>query len=143
MKSNNRLTLLLFILFLSLPLSGCLLSAQGGPGRVIYTDGAPPPPPNIKHGPPPHAKAHGLRAKYHYRYYPDTGVYFDTGRSVYFYLGSNGTWRMAVSLPRFLKVQLGDNVTIVMETDRPYSQYPDHKKKYPPKKNKKHKKNKW
>jgi len=65
------------------------------------------------------------------------------GRSVYFYLDSYGAWRMAVSLPQFLKVQLGDNVTIEMDTDRPYSEYPAHKKKYPPKKHKKHKKNKW
>ncbi|MEA3371699.1 MAG: hypothetical protein U9Q40_10200, partial [Campylobacterota bacterium] len=104
MKFNHSLTLLLFLLFLSLPLSGCLLSAQGGSGRVVYSDSTPPAHPQIKHGPPPHAKAHGLRAKHHYRYYPDTSVYYDTGRSVYFYLDSNGAWRMAVSLPRFLKV---------------------------------------
>jgi len=143
MKFGNRPTILLFVFLLILPLSGCLLTAQGGPGRVIYSDSAPPAPPAMRHGPPPHAKAHGLRAKHHYRYYPDTGVYFDTGRSVYFYLDSYGAWRMAVSLPQFLKVQLGDNVTIEMDTDRPYSEYPAHKKKYPPKKHKKHKKNKW
>ncbi|MEA3362615.1 MAG: hypothetical protein U9Q61_05030, partial [Thermodesulfobacteriota bacterium] len=104
MKSNHKLTLLLFLLLLSLPLSGCLLTAQGGSGRVVYSDSTPPAHPQIKHGPPPHAKAHGLRVKHHYRYYPDTSVYYDTGRSVYFYLDSNGAWRMAVSLPRFLKV---------------------------------------
>jgi len=141
MKINHSLTLLLFLLLLSLPLSGCLLTAQGGSGRVIYSDTAPAPPPHSRHGPPPHAKAHGLRAQYHYRYYPDTGVYFDTGRSVYFYLDSNGAWRMSVSLPRSLKISLGDNVMIEMDTDRPYSHYSEHRKKYPPKKHKKGKKN--
>ena len=142
MKSNNSPTLLLFLLLFSLPLSGCLLTAQGEPGRIVYSDSTPPAHPKINHGPPPHAKAYGLRAKYHYRYYPDTSVYFDTGRSVYFYLDSNGAWRMSVSLPRSLKIGLGDNVMIEMDTDRRYSHYPEHRKKYPPKKHKKGKK-KW
>jgi len=46
---------------------------------------------------------------------------------------------MTVSLPQSLKVRLGDNVTIEMETDRPYTKYLEHKKKYHPRKSKKHK----
>ena len=37
---------------------------------------------DVKHakkgGPPPHAPAHGYRAKYTYRYYPSCSVYYDT-----------------------------------------------------------------
>ena len=131
------------VLGLALLLSGCLISAQGDRhGRVVITDGNPPHRPTAhKPGPPPHAKAHGHRAKYNYRYYPDSGIYFDTGRSVYFYLDSGGAWRMTVSLPRSLNIRLGDHVSIEMEADRPYGKYHEHKKKYPAgKKKKKHKK---
>ena len=131
------------ILSLALLLSGCLISAQGDLGQVAIADETPTHTTTYKPGPPPHAKAYGHRAKHLYHYYPDASVYFDTGRSVYFSLDSTGAWRMTVSLPQSLKVRLGDNVTIEMETDRPYASYHEHKKKYPPGKNKKHKKNKW
>ncbi|MGD9382490.1 MAG: hypothetical protein PVH55_00415, partial [Desulfobacterales bacterium] len=43
-----------------------------------------------KGGPPPHAPAHGYRAKYKYRYYPACSVYYDDYRKLYFYLeGTN------------------------------------------------------
>lgn len=124
------------LLSLSLLLAGCLISAQGDRGRIVIADKNPIRTTAKKAGPPPHAKAYGHRAKYRYHYYPNASVYFDTGRSVYFYLDSAGAWRMAVSLPQSLKVHLGDNVTIEMETDRPYTKYHEHKKKYRPGKNK-------
>ena len=129
------------VLGLALLLSGCLISAQGNRhGRVVITDGTPSHPTVHKPGPPPHAKAHGHRAKYRYHYYPNSGIYFDTGRSVYFYLDSAGAWRMTVSLPRTLNIRLGDHVSIEMEAERPYIKNHEHKKKYPAgKKNKKHK----
>lgn len=84
-----------------------------------------------KGGPPPHAPAYGYRAKYTYRYYPSTHVYFDVSRRLYFYL--EGTvWKMSVSLPEHLRVNLGDHVTIEMDTDKPYTRFAEHKKKYPP-----------
>ena len=42
--------------------------------------------PEVKGGPPPHAPAHGARAKYTYNYYPSAQLYFDISRKVYFYL---------------------------------------------------------
>ena len=81
-------------------------------------------------GPPSHAQAHGYRAKYSYRYYPTAGAYYDVQRKVYFYLeGSN--WQMSVSLPSALKVQLGDSVSIEMDSDKPYTQFEQHKRTYP------------
>ena len=132
---------LCIILGLALLLSGCFISAQGDRhGRVVLTDGTPPY--SIAHNPspPPHAKAYGHRAKYRYHYYPNSSIYFDTGRSIYFYLDSAGAWRMTASLPHSLKIHLGDYVSIEMEADRPYVKYHEHKKKYPAGKKKKNRK---
>lgn len=96
-----------------------------------------------KKGPPPHAPAHGYRAKYKYRYYPSSSVYYDDYRSLYFYLeGSN--WRISASLPNSVQIGLGDHVSIEMDADKPYTYYDEHKRKYPKGKHKKkgHKKNK-
>jgi hypothetical protein len=84
-----------------------------------------------KSGPPDHAPAHGYRAKHSYRYYPDAQVYFDTGRSVYFYL-ADGAWKVSASLPGSLKVSLGSHISIDMDSDKPYSKHSEHKAKYPP-----------
>jgi hypothetical protein len=99
-----------------------------------------------KGGPPPHAPAHGYRAKYHYRYYPDCSVYYDSGRELYFYIKGDH-WEVGVSLPRQLRIGLGDSVSIELDTDRPYIYHREHVKKYPPgqlkKKNKHKNKHKW
>lgn len=87
-------------------------------------------------GPPPHAPAHGYRAKHAYEYYPDAYVYFDISRKLYFYLDGD-TWRMSVSLPDRLRLRLGEHVTIEMDSDTPYSYFDSHKKKYPPDQSKK------
>ncbi|MEW6441355.1 MAG: hypothetical protein AB1640_10520 [bacterium] len=94
-------------------------------------------------GPPPHAPAHGYRAKHSYRYYPSCAVYYEPERQVYFYL-SGDNWQISASLPGDLEVQLGSYVSMDLDTDRPYVYYEEHKNKYPPgqKKEKKHKKEK-
>ncbi len=93
-----------------------------------------------KAGPPAHAPAHGYRAKHTYRYYPCSCVYFDASRKLYFYLEGDN-WKMAVSLPRDLQLRLGGYVTMELDTDKPYTRFEEHKRKYPPgqlkKKNKK------
>ncbi|MBW2647421.1 MAG: hypothetical protein JRE23_14855 [Deltaproteobacteria bacterium] len=91
-------------------------------------------------GPPPHAPAHGHRAKYTYRYYPSASVYFDSSSKVYFWLQGDN-WTMSASLPQHIRLTLGNCVTIDMDTDKPYTRFKEHKRKYPPgqlkKKNKK------
>jgi hypothetical protein len=104
MKPNSMskiLVLGVFVLFL-LSLGACNIKSLGvqigeEPGPVVVA--------KSKGGPPPHAPAHGYRAKYSYRYYP----------------------------------------SIEMDTDRPYTKFKEHKKKYPPGqlKKKKKKKEKW
>ena len=48
---------------------------------------------------------------------------------------------MSVSLPQNLRVRLGDHVIIEMDSDKPYTSYEEHKRKYPPGQLKKKKKN--
>jgi hypothetical protein len=82
-----------------------------------------------KAGPPPHAKAHGYRARHTYRYYPSANAYYDVERKAYFYLEGNN-WRMGVSLPHSLSVSLGKYVTVEMDSDKPYTRFEEHKRQY-------------
>ena len=94
-------------------------------------------------GPPPWAPAHGYRAKHKYRYYPSSRIYYDTGREIYFYY-KNGDWRVSVSLPVGIRIDVNDYVTLEMNADKPYRYHSEVEKKYPPGKVKnKKKKKKW
>jgi hypothetical protein len=73
-----------------------------------------------KKGPPPHAPAHGYRAKHAYRYYPSREVYYDTGRNMYFYIEGE-VWKSGLSLPYHLQVDLGDYQTVEIDGDTPYA----------------------
>jgi hypothetical protein len=85
--------------------------------------------------PPPHAPAHGVRAKYHYRFYPSLNIYYDINRGIYFYLES-GVWKSSNVLPGHISINLYDYVVIDLDTDTPYKYYKKHKNKYHPNKNK-------
>jgi len=128
--------LIVVLLLTTALLSGCFVAAHGPHGGATVSAV---PPPHAKQGPPPHAKAYGHRAKYHYHYYPDSYIYFDTGRNVYFYL-EGSSWTMSASLPAHLRVSLGTRVTLEMNDDRPYLEHDDHREKYPGKKGKNKKK---
>jgi hypothetical protein len=124
-----------------LSLGACQIKSAGvhigdEPGPVVVAKSKP------KGGPPAHAPAHGYRAKHHYRYYPSCYVYFDVSRKCYFYL-SGDSWKVSASLPVHMRVQLGNYVSIEMDTDRPYTKFKEHKKKYPPGQLKKKKKKDW
>lgn len=125
--SHYIVALLLTVLFLMA--TGC----EGGRVTVGTSPqyDAPGPGPGARGGPPPWAPAHGYRAKYQYRYYPSAQIYFDTGRNIYFYY-RNGQWEVSAQIPASLQVQLGDSVTLEMNTDQPYRYHPDVVKRYPP-----------
>ena len=113
---------------------------------VVYDDPTyrsepPPPPPPREPGPPPWAPAHGYRAKHQYRYYPEARVYYDTGRSLYFYY-EGGRWGASVSLPSSIRINVSDYVSLEMDTDEPYRYDSDVVKKYPPGQQKKKSKGK-
>ncbi|VBB44155.1 conserved exported hypothetical protein [uncultured Desulfatiglans sp.] len=82
-------------------------------------------------GPPPWAPAHGYRAKYRYRYYPDDYVYYDGSRRLYFY-DAGGGWSASVALPSSMHIHLDRYTVIEMDTDRPYVYHSDVVKRYPP-----------
>ena len=117
---------------------GCTLSI-GTPPAPVY---APPPP---EPGPPPWAPAHGHRAKHSYYYYPESYVYFDVGRNLYFYY-SGGGWQASVALPSGIHIAAGEHVALEMDANRPYVYHADVEKRYPPgqlKKKEKGKGKKW
>jgi hypothetical protein len=84
-----------------------------------------------KGGPPPHAPAHGYRAKYNYRYYPGCRVYHCAQRGLYFWLRGDN-WEVGASLPSNLQASLGDFVGLELDTDKPYRDHAEHARKYPP-----------
>ncbi len=103
---------------------GCTLSIGNHPEPVY----APPPP---EAGPPPWAPAHGHRAKHQYYYYPESHVYFDVGRSLYFYYSGAG-WQASLALPSGIHISAGEQVSLEMDSDRPYLYHSDVEKRYPP-----------
>jgi hypothetical protein len=68
-------------------------------------------------------------------------VYYDTGRGVYFYY-DGGKWQGSVSLPASIRIDVGDYVTLKMDTDEPYRYHSDVEKRYPPGRQKKKSKGK-
>lgn len=129
----------------------CLFLVAGCSSLGIHIGDEPtyrhePPPPERGGGPPPWAPAHGYRAKHKYRYYPLSYVYYDTGRSLYFYY-EGGRWEVSVSLPSSIRIDVGDYVSIEMDDDKPYHYHSDVVKRYPPghqkKKSKGKGKDKW
>ncbi len=139
-KLVNLIKPMIFSALLALMLTGCQTTSGG---ISVDWGGDRHPGAQNENMPPAHAPAHGRRAqqRYRYHYYPDAEVYFDTGRGVYFYL-SDGQWRVSATLPRRLRVHLGEHVSIEMESDKPYSKHAAHRDKYPPGQLKKKNKNK-
>ncbi|MBW2072403.1 MAG: hypothetical protein JRI89_14255 [Deltaproteobacteria bacterium] len=128
LNSMSRILVLAVSVLFLLSLGACHIKNAGvqigeEPSPVVVA--------KSKGGPPSHAPAYGYRAKHCYRYYPSCYVYFDISRRCYFYLAGDG-WKKSASLPASLRVQLGDYVSIEMDTDKPYTRFKEHLKKYPP-----------
>ncbi len=115
---------ILFIIGFSIGMSGCSLRIASPP-EPVYT----PPPPEP--GPPPWAPAHGYRAKYRYYYYPESRIYFDIGRGLYFYFYGGG-WHASVSLPAGIYIDAREYIVLEMDVDKPYVFHSDVEKRYPP-----------
>ena len=100
--------------------------SEGHNGKIKY---------QYKHqnAPPSHAPTHGYRAKFKYRYYPRCKVYHDATRGVYFYLkGEN--WEVGITLPSHLQKDLGEFVSLELDTNKPYLFNEEHNEKYSSKK---------
>ncbi len=125
MQRFINLTILLFGICSLLMIFGCPPPIVIKEERPVYT------PPPEEPGPPPWAPAHGHRAKHRYYYYPESYVYFDAGRRVYFYYYGNG-WRVSVSLPAEIHIDVSKYVMLDMDADEPYQFHSDVVKRYPP-----------
>jgi hypothetical protein len=132
---TRKLVILFCSILFTVSISACGVTHIG-----IKTGGDEPQVKTKPHGPPPHAPAHGYRAKYAYYYYPDAYVYYCASRKQYFFLEGE-RWIVSVSLPQRVLVRLGTHVVIEMDSERPYRHFSSHKKKYPPGQMKK--KDKW
>lgn len=80
----------------------------------------------VRYAPPPASVAY-----YDYWYYPDAQVYFDTQRRVYFYF-TNQRWVETRVLPSYWRSRLHGYVPIHSRNARPYLEYREHSRKYPP-----------
>jgi hypothetical protein len=148
---KNRLIVLVAFSLLFMLSAACQKTVSG---RVIFKEPEPADreqteypeyrEPSEKGGPPPWAPAHGQRAKYKYRYYPNSSVYYDSERRVYFYYDRD-EWHTRSLIPDWIALDKNDYVTIEMDTDRPYKFHSDVYRKYPPghEKNKVKDKSKW
>ena len=124
MKRSKAIIVLLLGLVILIMIGGCQKS------RVVIIEDptvykAPSP------GPPPWAPAHGHRAKHQYHYYPASYVYFDVGRSLYFYL-SGDQWRVSASLPVGIRINVAEYAVLEMDDNKPYKYHSDVAKRYPP-----------
>lgn len=129
-KQTSKLCMIFAIGLCLSMVSGCYSARVSVGSEPTYRREAPPPPQG-KPGPPPWAPAHGYRAKYQYRYYPSSYVYYDTGRNLYFCY-ANGKWEASVSLPSSIRIDVNDFITLEMDTQEPYRHHPDVVKRYPP-----------
>ncbi|MEO0280224.1 MAG: hypothetical protein ABIM58_04035 [candidate division WOR-3 bacterium] len=85
------------------------------------------------HGPPPHAKAYGLRKKIVYWYYPSLEIYYHPERNVYI-IFQGGKWVEVIEKPK--DIEIYDYVVIETEEEKPWLKHSYYKMKYPAKKGK-------
>ena len=143
-KAFLATSVVVFAVVLVLMVSSRSVLAQAGSGTIQWGDQGKEEQPEKykksgkKGGPPPHAPAHGYRAKHQYRYYPCCSTYYDAGQGVWFYIKAGG-WTIGASIPTDLKAQLGYHVNLSMDTDKPYEYNDEHRKEYPAEKYKKKK----
>ena len=71
------------------------------------------------------------KAKFTYRYFPSSFVYFNIDRGIYFYL-SEGKWVNSYSLPQAIPIDRDAHVILKMIIDKPYMFHEDVVKKHPP-----------
>ena len=103
------------------------------PVPAVPVEAAPgdgPPAADVPLSPGPEDEVVPGRMMFHYHYYPDGEVYFDTIRHLYFYR-DNGAWTMSVALPASFRKNLGASVRLKLVEERPYLLHDEHRRKYP------------
>ena len=121
-----------------LGLCGCVFVAKPNPttesgkqgDRPVYVvvQGPEDSPPNVKtthqgaNDRPAHAPPPGQRGRFKYRYYPLARVYFAPDRGRYYWLSPRG-WRVGTRLPKSITIEGEAAVTVVLNTDVPYTKH--------------------
>jgi hypothetical protein len=118
----KKYSFLFMVLLLGITVSSC--------ATYTYTEKKSPDT-ELSSGPPPWAPAHGHRAKFTYRYYPSSFVYFNIEKGIYFYL-SHGVWVDSYSLPSTISISPDGYVILKMDVDKPYTFHKDVAKRHPP-----------
>lgn len=72
--------------------------------------------------PPPHAPAHGYRAKHQYVYYREREIYYEPARGLWFWI-DGGDWRIGASLPAYYQQFTSGGVTVELDSDKPYTEH--------------------
>jgi hypothetical protein len=75
--------------------------------------------------------AAGTHANYRYHYYPDSAVYMDTARKLFFYYNGE-RWMTTTLLPAEIQVDWKNYEVLQMDTDKPYRHHAETVRKYPP-----------
>ncbi|MGD0230023.1 MAG: hypothetical protein ABSC19_06635 [Syntrophorhabdales bacterium] len=102
---------------------------------ILTASGCQAPPP-VRPSGPAWAPTQASRTRHQYRYYPESAVYMDTGRKLFFY--HNGErWTATPLLPPTIQVDWKNYVVLEMGTDKPYRYHADVIKRYPPDRRKK------
>ncbi|MGQ0502130.1 MAG: hypothetical protein ACT4P0_05910 [Panacagrimonas sp.] len=79
--------------------------------------------------PPPHAPAHGYRAKHQYIYYRDREIYYEPERRLWFWI-DGGDWRVGASLPTYFHQFTSRGIAVELASDTPYAEHRDVVRKY-------------
>jgi len=75
--------------------------------------------------------AAGTPVSYQYHYYPDSAVYMDTARKLFFYYNGE-RWMTTTLLPAEIRVDWKHYEVLQMDTDKPYRHHAETVRKYPP-----------
>jgi hypothetical protein len=85
----------------------------------------------LERGRPASPPAAVPQVKYRYYYYPDSAVYMDTARKLFFYYNGE-RWMTTTLLPAEVQVDWKNYAVLQMNTDKPYQHHAETVRKYPP-----------
>lgn len=85
----------------------------------------------VFYGPPAYSSDYRVHY-YDYYYYPNVGVYFQFS-SGYYYYHDHSHWVRTRVLPKRILIDPQSRVRIRVDSDKPYVKYPEHRRRYQPK----------
>jgi hypothetical protein len=116
---------------ISMAVACLILLAQAGHAQMIDGRNAPRNAAPLAYGTSgePWSPRPGQQVRYKYQYYPDSQVYYEPSREVFFYR-YQGEWLKSPTLPRALRDRLGDFIIVEMYATDPTVFHADVVRKY-------------